>query len=317
MDRLGLDRNRGELVSAADGTVRGTQSFVHTLSACWSRPSLTLLEVLWRWTYGVPALALLWHVGRGVPAAVPLDTRALETMTVTRPMEAAETLAMTAGVLLPPVLQAAAWVVPLLLIAWVVWSSLGRTLVLRRADPELHVRLLTTMALQLLRVIALAAAFFLWLVCLRWAASVTVTGPLERGADPNLVIYFAFAILSTLGVFALWAVISWLLSMAPLLAMLRDLGPGASLAAALRLGPLRAKLVEINLVMGIVKVALVVLAMVFSATPVPFESVATPGFLHVWWGIVVVLYLIASDFFHVARSVASLKLWRAYESEGA
>jgi len=317
MDRLGLDRDRGELVSAADGTVRGTQSFVHTLSACWSRPSLTLLEVLWRWTYGVPALALLWHVGRGVPAAVPLDTRALETMTVTRPMEAAETLAMTAGVLLPPVLQAAAWVVPLLLIAWVVWSSLGRTLVLRRADPELHVRLLTTMALQLLRVIALAAAFFLWLVCLRWAASVTVTGPLERGADPNLVIYFAFAILSTLGVFALWAVISWLLSMAPLLAMLRDLGPGASLAAALRLGPLRAKLVEINLVMGIVKVALVVLAMVFSATPVPFESVATPGFLHVWWGIVVVLYLIASDFFHVARSVASLKLWRAYESEGA
>lgn len=317
MDRLGLDRDRGELVSAADGTVRGTQSFVHTLSECWSRPSLTLLEVLWRWIYGVPALALLWHVGRRILSESSLDMNALQAMTVTRPLDAAQTLAQAMVALQPPVSRVAVWLVPLLLIAWVVWSSLGRTLVLRRADPALHVRLLTTMVLQLIRVIALAAAFFLWLVCLRWAASVMVTGPLERGADPNLVVYFAFAILSTLGVFALWAVISWLLSMAPLLAMLRNLGPGESLAAALRLGPLRGKLVEINLVMGIVKVALVVLAMVFSATPVPFESVATPGFLHVWWGIVAVLYLIASDFFHVARSVASLKLWRAYESEGA
>ncbi len=64
MSRLRLDRDRGELVSAADGSVRGTQSFVRTLSECWSRPSLTLLEVLWRWTYGVPVLALLWHVGK-------------------------------------------------------------------------------------------------------------------------------------------------------------------------------------------------------------------------------------------------------------
>ena len=38
--------------------VRGTQSFVHTLSSCWSRPSLTGLEIAWRWLYGIPATAL-------------------------------------------------------------------------------------------------------------------------------------------------------------------------------------------------------------------------------------------------------------------
>ena len=43
------------------------------------------------------------------------------------------------------------------------------------------------------------------------------------------------------------------------------------------------KLVEINLVMGIVKIALMVLALVFSACPLPFESVATPEFLTWWW----------------------------------
>jgi hypothetical protein len=113
--------------------------------------------------------------------------------------------------------------------------------------------------------------------------------------------------------FTLWAVASWGLSVAPLLAMLRDLGVVASLAAAFRLGPLRGKLVEINLVMGIVKIALIVLAMVFSACPLPFESVATPDFMVHWYAVVTVLYFVASDFFHVVRQMSYLELWKAYE----
>ncbi len=141
----------------------------------------------------------------------------------------------------------------------------------------------------------------------------TVLGPLSIGREPNLVGYFALVIVVTLGLFTLWAVVSWALSVAPLLAMLRGLGVGESLAAAFRLGPLKGKLVEINLVMGIVKIALIVLAMVFSATPLPFETVTTPDFLLKWWIGVTVLYLVGSDFFHVARLVAYLQLWRAYE----
>lgn len=317
MDLRGLDRGRGDLVSAADGSVRGTQSFVRTLSECWSRPSLTALEILWRWTYGVPALLLLWHVAKSILSETSLDLNALQAMTVTRPLDAAQTLAAAMAVLLPPVSREAIWLVPVLLFAWVVWSSVGRTIVLRRADSELHARPWTMMVLQLIRVLALGAAFVLWLLCLRGAAADTVTGPLARGEDPNLVTYFAFAIVSTLGVFALWAVISWFLSIAPLLSMLRNQGVVPSLSAALKVGPLRSKLVELNLVMGIVKVALLVLAMVFSATPLPFESIATTAFLNVWWVIVAIAYFMASDFFHVARAVAYLKLWRAYEPASA
>jgi hypothetical protein len=64
-----------------------------------------------------------------------------------------------------------------------------------------------------------------------------------------------------------------------------------------------------------VKIALIVLAMVFSASPLPFESVATPEFLFFWWLLMTVLYFVASDFFHVARQVAYLQLWRAYEGD--
>jgi hypothetical protein len=312
-----MERERGELVSAADGSVRGTQSFVRTLSECWSRPSLTAFEVLWRWTYGVPALTLLWCVARRVLAQAHVDLATLEALTVTRPLDAAQTLTATMIALLPGIMTQALWVAPVLLLVWVVWASVGRAFVLRRAYPELHWRLGTMMVLQLLRSLALAAAFALWFLYLRWAAATQVAGPLERGLEPNLVGYFALVIVGTLTVFSLWSILSWFLSIAPLLAMLRNLGVAQSLAAALRLGELKGKLIEINLVMGIVKIALLVLAMVFSATPMPFESVATPTFLHVWWTVFTLLYFIASDFFHVARAVAYLKLWGAYQDNPA
>jgi hypothetical protein len=142
-----------------------------------------------------------------------------------------------------------------------------------------------------------------------------VNGAIAAGQEPDLVLYSALTIVTTLGMFTLWAVVSWALSFAPLLAMLRNLGAGASLAAALRLGPVRSKLVEINLVMGIVKIALIVLAMVFSACPLPFESIATPQFMMWWYAGVALLYFIASDFFHVARLVSYLEMWKAYDRD--
>jgi len=64
--------------------------------------------------------------------------------------------------------------------------------------------------------------------------------------------------------------------------------------------------------MGIVKLALLVLAMVFSATPLPFESVMQGAPLYFWWGLVTLLYLIASDFFQVARLMAFVQFWRLW-----
>jgi hypothetical protein len=302
-------------VVIAAGTVRGTQSFVHTLSACWKRPSLTALEVLWRWVYGIPALLLLRYEGLRILRETPVDYAALRSMTVLDPMGAAGTLVKAIMALLPPVLSVALWLAPLLVVVWVLVSAVGRTVVMRQVDGRLHARLGTLIVLQAVRVIALLGSVWIWFSCMQWAANVTVTGPIATGSEPNLVGYFTLVIVGTLGLFTLWAVVSWALAVAPLLAMLQGLGVAGSLAAAFRVGPLKSKLVEINLVMGIVKIALIVLAMVFSASPLPFESVTTPEFLFWWWLFVTALYFVASDFFHVARQVAYLQLWRAYETE--
>lgn len=306
-------------------TVRGTQTIVHTLAHCWARPSLTLIEVAWRWAFGIPALLLLWVEGHKLlfaatggtmrAAALGLDSALLSDPVgalTGRPMEAAEKFAVAGSLLLPGVLRSALWVAPLLLIGWVVFSAVGRDLLLRRADPAMHQRRATLMVLQLLRMVLLAGVLALWYAMLQWSAHYAVTGPIARNEDPNLVLYCALLICSTLGLFVMWATVSWVLFVAPLVAMLQDLGAAASMRAAFHLGPLKAKLVETNLVMGIVKIALLVLLMVFSASPLPFQQQTSSTFLLWWWAGVTVVYLLWSDFFQVVRLVGYLDLWRAY-----
>jgi hypothetical protein len=91
-----------------------------------------------------------------------------------------------------------------------------------------------------------------------------------------------------------------------------NLGPMAALITALKSSRnLRGKLIEINLVMNIVRIALIVLAMVFSATPLPFNTITTQTFLNFWWCGVGLAYLAFSDYFHVVRAAAYLSLHRA------
>jgi hypothetical protein len=310
-----VDATPQDGVVIAAGTVRGTQSFVHVLIQGWKHPSWTVLEVLWRWVYGIPALLVLWYEATRILKAVPLDMRALKSMSILDAMGSTKMLTDAIVLLLPPVMQVLSWLGPVMVAVWVLVSAVGRTVVLRRVDRRLHARVGTLIVLQAVRVVALLGSFAVWFACMQWAARVTVAGPIAVGNEPNLVGYFAMVIVGTLALFSLWAIASWGLSVAPLLAMLRNIGVGKSFAAAFRLGPLKSKLMEINLVMGIVKIALIVLAMVLSACPLPFEAVATPEFMFWWWVGVSVIYFVASDFFHVARLVAYLELWRAYESD--
>ena len=315
-------------MAANTSPVRGAQSFVHTITVCWHRPSLVALEVAWRWLYGIPAVALVYfqvraillHATRGTfdPATLGLDRTLLNDPVgalSADPLGAAGKFSGAIAIVKPDLVHLATWMLPTLILTWIVISSLGRTLVLRRADPALRARPITLMLLQLVRMAALCGIFWVWFSVISLASRYAINNPIAAGSEPNLVLYCAMVIVSTLGLFTLWGFLSWFLSVAPLLAMLRDLGASASLVAASRLGPLRGKLVEVNLVMGIVKIALIVLAMVFSATPLPFQDVTTPEFLAWWWAGVTLLYLLWSDFFHVGRLVAYLNLWRAFELE--
>lgn len=313
-------------MAATASPVRGAQSFVHTITVCWHRPLLVALEVAWRWLYGIPAVALVYFQLKAIllaatdgtldPARLGLDRTLLNDPVgalSADPLGAAAKFSSAVALILPDLTHLATWLLPLLIGTWIIISSIGRTLVLRRADPSLHSRPVTLILLQSIRMASFAAIFWVWYSGISWCSRYAIKDAIAAGTEPNLVLYCAMVIVLSLGLFTFWGFLSWFLSVAPLLAMVRNLGAAASLAAATRLGELKGKLVEVNLVMSIVKIALIVLAMVFSATPLPFQDVTTPGFLAWWWAGVTLLYILWSDFFHVARLVAYLNLWRAFE----
>ena len=78
---------------------------------------------------------------------------------------------------------------------------------------------LTLILLQLLRMVALIAVWLGWYRAIHWAADATLSS-----ATPNLVAWSAWVICLSLGIFVLWALLSWIFSIAPLLAMLEGKG---------------------------------------------------------------------------------------------
>ena len=287
--------------------MRGTQSLLHICVACWKRPELLGRELLWRWAFGLPAAAILYYQAARIAAHVTLNPSAIS---LNDPVEAGQQLAVAAAAIKPEVERAIAWLGPLLAAAWAIASGLGRSALLRRIDPRMRPAPFTLIVLQLLRMAALVTVCLGWYRALRWAADTTLDS-----ATPNLVAWSAWVICLSLGIFVLWALLSWIFSIAPLLAMLEGRGVFPSLARSLHLGPLRSKLVEINLVLGIVRLALIVLAMVFSAIPLPFTADMTGTPLYLWWALVTLLYLLASDFLQVARLAAFVDFWRIYHPE--
>lgn len=296
---------------ALSAQLRGTQSLVRIFGYCWSRPSLLLLELAWRWLYGIPALAMIYVEGSRLLNALPLAATGVYEFSLQDTDRATVVIANVWQVLTPPLFPLLLWLAPLLGLGWALASGLGRSFVLRRYDPALPFRPGTLIALQILRVAALGASFVGWFRAIQWSANTA----LGEGI-PNLVLYFALVICISLGIFTFWALVSWIFSVAPLVALLEGTSAAASLARSFRLGALKGKLVEVNLVLGIVKLALVVLAMVFSATPLPFASVMVGTPLYLWWAGVTLVYFAASDFFQLARLVAFIRFWRIYNQAG-
>jgi hypothetical protein len=285
--------------------VRGTQSLLYLCADCWKRPSLLGWELLWRWGFGIPAALFtayqLWPIGRNLFLS-------LADFSFSDPVQAGQQIASLAASFQPAVEHLALWLVPLLAMLWAVASGLGRSAVLRILAPTAQPNRVTLILLQAFRILALLAAFVSWYRALQWAANVTLD---ER--SPNVVGWCAFVICLSLAFFVVWALVSWIFSVAPLLAVLEGKGVLASLGRSLRLGPMTGKLVEVNLVLGIVRLALIVLAMVFSAIPLPFLTGSGGLPLYLWWLLGTVLYLVAGDFFQVVRLAAFVHFWRFYQ----
>jgi hypothetical protein len=276
------------------------------------RPSLTALEVAWRWLVGAPIIAICWIQLQKILTELPPEAAGLNNLDLTNPWVSALKLAVAWDMYRPHVVAVLDWLVPAGAVAWVIISGIGRNVVLKRMEPRVRFRPLAMIALQGAWVTIFALTGWAWWTSIGWAAN----HHMGTGGEPDLVGYTMWAIFLTLGFFTLWGLISWVVAIAPLLLLLENCSASEALAHSFRLGkPFRSKLIEVNLVMGIVKLALLVLAMVFSSVLIPFADQIGAGTLQIEWLIVSLVYFAASDYFHVVRLKGFLEFWRIFRGQ--
>jgi hypothetical protein len=289
--------------------VRGTQLLVEHMGAVFKRPSLAAIEIGWRMLAGIPILLLCWGQALKMLAAYPLASSGLSSIDAQNPWVAAEQLAGVWAYYLPPVLAVLRWLLPVATLLWIVVSGLGRNLLLMRMEGGLPFRPAPMIGLQAGWAGLLVLTFWGWLRSIEWVAATHIT----ISGEPDLIGYAIWIIFLTLGFFTAWALASWAFSIAPLLVLLEGCSALSALGRSLRLGKaFTGKLVEINLVMGIVEIALVVLAMVFSSVPLPFSDELGDGAVHVAWTASALFFLVANDYFQVVRLKAFLEFWKLF-----
>lgn len=301
----------------ADAPVRGTQLLVVHMSDVFRRPSLLGLEITWRWLFGIPFLLVCWQQIQKILAGYPLDASGWNSVSLQNPWGSSEQLTSVFSYYQPHVLAVLHWLLPIAALAWAVLSGLGRNLLLIRLMPRNSARALPSVPFRPLAMIAFQAGWLIvlgltywgWFYSMQWAAATHIT---ETGG-PDLVGYFIWAIFLSLGFFCAFALVSWPFTIASFVALLEKRTAFSALVQSLKLGkPFTSKLAEINLVMGIVKLALLVLALVLSSAPIPFASEVGSGAVHAALAGSAVFYLVANDFFQVVRLKAFAEFWKLF-----
>jgi hypothetical protein len=294
--------------------VRGTQLLVEHMGAVMRRPGLALIEVCWRWLVGIPVLLVLWRQALAVVAEYPLESSGAGSMDFTNPWLMAQQLSGAWSYYFPHVIAVLRWLLPVWAVAWIVVSALGRNLLLMRIEPKVRFRPGTMVGLHAAWVVLFALVAFLWFRSMEWVGATHMSGTnIGTGGEPDLIGFFIWAIFLSLGFFTLWALICWTVAVAPLIALLEGRSALSALGQTFRLGkPFTSKLAEINLVMGIAKIALAVVAMVFSAAPLPFSDELGPGAMHAIVAASLVFFLVANDYFQVVRIKAFLEFRKIF-----
>jgi hypothetical protein len=306
----------GESIAArvpAPGTpVRGTQLLVEHMGEVFRRPSLTGLEILWRWTVGIPVLWVCWLQVQRILAAYPLANSGWNSIDTENPWVAMVQLVNVWSYYSPHVLAVLRWLVPAAALVWSILSGIGRNLVLRRLHQGLAFRPVSMILLQAIWLGLLSLTLWAWFASMQWVAATHISA----SGEPELVSFFNWSIFLSLGFFAGFGLVSWVVSVAPLLMLLERRSAFSALGQSFRLGKrFTSKLVEINLVMGIANLALIVLAMVFSAAPLPFSDEMGPGLLHMVVAGATVFYIVGDDYFQVVRLEAFVEFWKIFRGQ--
>jgi hypothetical protein len=276
----------------------------HGFRAVLRDPVLLIVEVAWRWIFGLVAFALLFHAFHVLSHAVVItgaDAAAWRSRDATALSASVVRIADESG---GKILSMASFILPVITLLWVVLGGLGRTVTLKRlARGGYQVRSFTIFMLQLLR------ALSMWLGSLVLLGTIAIEGQIAtRGDKPDFFLYYLMVLPSVIIIGILWTMMNWYLSLAPVCACDQDTGAFKAVRIAKRIGRLRRPELGSVSVLSVF-LRLVGLAIVFVL------CVATSGWMgpspNAYATLVVAVsltYFVFADFLYAARQASFVEI---------
>jgi hypothetical protein len=176
-------------------------------------PAVAVIEIAWRWTFGLIATVLLLFGVRAFLAGLNVSPADEQAIGGTDPAMAAAALAhlfQQQGVLQRFFDIAGAVVIPTVLV-WIAAATLGRIAVLKRLLGSPNVAVAPVFYLTVARAALLFACIVLWYLWMVICAFIAMTGE-----APNYPLYLLLSFVALPVIAIGWGILNWILSFAPL-----------------------------------------------------------------------------------------------------
>jgi hypothetical protein len=274
-------------------------------------PLIFMLEILWRWSFGLLACLLVFGVGAYLLGPLSIGNQWTTTWSSHDPQRIASFLAVVVLLLGSKLIVAAVAVPIAIAFLWAILSGLGRGLIVRRLRAGVtSLRFRSIMALQFLR------GFLTWFCFILLIAAVVGEALIAtRGSKPDLVQYYLMAAPSITLISAFWLVMNWYLTLATIFGRDGQTFRGALRQARQTVAKQRSDFAGTGFVFLLFRFILLLIALaicgLFSRSagtaPQSYATLVT---------VVTLVYCAISDYLHMARMAAYLALAAAHVEPG-
>jgi hypothetical protein len=265
-------------------------------------PALLLIEVAWRWTFGLISAAVCLAAVFAVLGTVPLDTQRLRFLWMSSPWQAAQSLSFTLLNLGRGFLRVGLLAGLILAICWVCLSAWGRYATLERPALATGATLRVCFGISILRAGITVAAFLAWI--LAGALAGLLGSVTSRDLLPNPVVMLAIILPAIALVLAGWSFLNWYLSIAPLFPANDWKQSVADTGSLVR--RCRDQILEISIAIGLLRTLLFIVAMVLSFATA--AVIRNSRILICDLVAISLLYFLIADFLYLCRLVAYARI---------
>lgn len=281
----------------------------HGFREVFRDPALLLIEMAWRWTFGVIAVFVCAISIFSLLGSITVDPQRLETLRVLSPTELARTVAATLVALGVAFIRVGIIAGLALTICWAILSALGRCATLSRPSLMPGATLKTCFAISTVRAFTTVICIFLWIVATFFSGLLGAAA--AHGPVPNVLLMGAILLPTFALLVIVWSVSNWYLSLGHLIVEETWIG---SVVGAWKLTKLRGDdILEISIATAVIRCVLLIAAFMLSFAV--SAVITNPRVLLADLLAISLLYSFCADVLYVARLAAYSKLRPLSEGE--